>query len=68
MVGAEYQKDMPIGMSGLRRKGITNNDMCYHNIGAAASRPFGGTDGDYEDPTLASCDGWISTIPLYRQI
>ena len=33
--------------------------MNYHNIGAAASRPFGGTDSNYEDPALASVMGNI---------
>ena len=56
MVGAEYQKDIRTGFW-TSAKGITNNDMYYHNIGAAASRPFGGTDSKYEDPTLASVMG-----------
>ena len=56
MVGAEYQKDIRTGFW-TSAKGITNNDMYYHNIGAAASRPFGGTDSNYEDPTLASVMG-----------
>ncbi|WP_259297539.1 TonB-dependent receptor plug domain-containing protein [Segatella copri] len=56
MVGAEYQKDIRTGFW-TSAKGIINNDMYYHNIGAAASRPFGGTDSNYEDPTLASVMG-----------
>lgn len=53
MAGAEYQKDVRSGFW-TSAKGITNNDMGYHNIGVAASRPFGGTDSNYEDPSLAS--------------
>ena len=56
MVGAEYQKNIKSGFW-TSAKGITNNDMHYNNIGAAASRPFGGTDSDYEDPALASVMG-----------
>lgn len=53
MVGAEYQKNISSGFW-TSAKGITNNDMNYNNMGAAASRPFGGTDSNYEDPSLAS--------------
>ena len=56
MVGAEYQKNIRSGFW-TSAKGITNNDMYYNNIGAAASRPFGGTDSDYADPALASVMG-----------
>ena len=56
MVGTEYQKNIKSGFW-TSAKGITNNDMHYNNIGAAASRPFGGTDSDYEDPSLASVMG-----------
>lgn len=56
MVGAEYQKETKTGFW-TSAKGITNNDMHYNNIGAAASRPFGGTDSNYEDPALASVMG-----------
>ncbi len=58
MVGAEYQKETKTGFW-TSAKGITNNDMHYNNIGAAASRPFGGTDSNYEDPALASVMGNI---------
>ena len=51
--GAEYQKDVRSGFW-TSAKGITNNDMGYHNIGVAASRPFSGTDSNYEDLSLAS--------------
>ena len=56
MVGVEYQKNIKSGFW-TSAKGITNNDMHYNNIGAAASRPFGGTDSDYQDPSLASVMG-----------
>lgn len=64
-VGAEYQKDIRTGFW-TSAKGITNNDMYYHNIGAAASRPFGGTDSKYEDPTLASVMGNVD-YTLYNK-
>ena len=65
MLGAEYQKDIRTGFW-TSAKGITNNDMYYHNIGAAASRPFGGTDSKYEDPTLASVMGNVD-YTLYNK-
>ena len=65
MVGAEYQKDIRTGFW-TSAKGITSNDMYYHNIGAAASRPFGGTDSKYEDPTLASVMGNVD-YTLYNK-
>ncbi len=58
MVGTEYQKQIST-VFWTSAKGITNNDMHYNNIGAAASRPFGGTDSNYEDPALASVMGNI---------
>ena len=58
MVGTEYQKNIRSGFW-TSAKGITNNDMNYNNMGAAASRPFGGTDSNYEDPSLASVMGNI---------
>ena len=66
MVGAEYQKDIRTGFW-TSAKGITNNDMYYHNIGAAASRPFGGTDSKYEDPTLVSVMGNVD-YTLYNKL
>ena len=56
MLGTEYQKQVRTGFW-TSAKGITTNDMHYNNIGAAASRPFGGTDSNYEDPSLASVMG-----------
>ena len=40
--------------------------MYYDNIGATASRPFGGTDSTYEDPSLASVMGMID-YTLYNK-
>ena len=65
MVGAEYQKNIRTGFW-TSAKGITNNDMHYNNIGAAASRPFGGTDSNYEDPALASVMGNVDYTLLNR--
>ena len=56
MAGTEYQKNIRSGFWTSAR-GITNNDMGYDNIGAAAVRPYGGTDSSYEDPSLASVMG-----------
>lgn len=38
----------------VQSKGITSNDFGYHNIGAASTRPYGGTNSTYEDHALAS--------------
>ena len=65
MVGAEYQKNIRTGFW-TSAKGITNNDMYYNNIGAAASRPFGGTDSNYEDPALASVMGNVDYTLMNR--
>ena len=65
MLGAEYQKDIKTGFW-TSAKGITNNDNYYYGIGAAASRPYGGTDSNYEDPALASVMGGIDYSLLNR--
>ena len=65
MLGAEYQKDIRTGFW-TSAKGITNNGMYYHNIGAAASRPYGGTDSNYEDLALASVMGNIDYTLLNK--
>ena len=65
MVGAEYQKNIRSGFW-TSAKGITINDMYYNNIGAAASRPFGGTDSDYADPSLASVMGNVDYTLMGR--
>ena len=65
MAGAEYQKENQTGFW-TSAKGITNNDNYYYSIGAAASRPYGGTDSNYEDPALASVMGNIDYTLLNR--
>lgn len=65
MLGAEYQKNIRTGFW-TSAKGITNNGMYYHNIGAAASRPYGGTDSNYEDLALASVMGNIDYTLLNK--
>ena len=65
MAGAEYQKNIRSGFW-TSAKGITINDMYYNNIGAAASRPFGGTDSDYADPSLASVMGNVDYTLMGR--
>ena len=59
MLGAEYQKQTKTAFW-THAKGIATNDFGYNNIGAAASRPFGGTDSNYEDPSMASVMGDVS--------
>lgn len=49
----EYQKRRRTGFWTLV-KGFTTNEFGYHNLGAASTRPFGGTGSDYEAPALGS--------------
>ena len=56
MVGMEYQNEKQNGFW-TSAKGITTNEMSYYNIGAAASRPYGGTDSNYANFSLASVMG-----------
>ncbi len=56
MVGVEYQNEKQNGFW-TSAKGITTNEMSYYNIGAAASRPYGGTDSNYANCSLASVMG-----------
>ena len=65
MVATEYQKQTKTGFW-TQSLGITTNDMGYHNIGAASARPSGGTDSDYEDPSLASVMGSVDYTLLDR--
>lgn len=58
-VSGEYQKQVATGFW-VHAKGITSNEMGYDNLGAAASRPFGGTGSSYADPSLASVMGNVS--------
>ena len=59
VVGAEYLKQVRTGLW-VYAKGITTNDFSYNNIGAASSRPFGGTGSSYADPSLVSVMGSVS--------
>lgn len=43
-----------------RAKGITTNGFGYDNIGAASSRPYGGTESTYDDQSLASVMGNVA--------
>lgn len=52
-VSGEYQKQTATGFW-VHAKGITNNEFGYDNLGAAASRPYGGTGSSYADPSLGS--------------
>ena len=44
-------------------KGITSNVFGYDNLGAASTRPYGGTESTYEDQSLASVMGSITYKP-----
>ena len=59
MAGTEYQRQTGTGFW-THAKGITTNEFGYNNIGAAASRPFGGTGSSYEEQSLASVVGDVS--------
>lgn len=41
-------------------KGITSNVFGYENLGAASTRPYGGTESTYEDQSLASVMGSVT--------
>ena len=47
-------------------KGIPTNDFHYDNLGAAAVRPYGGTESTFEDQSLASVMGSFSYSLLDR--
>lgn len=49
-------------------KGIPTNDFHYDNIGATASRPYGGTESTYEDQALASVMGCITYELLNKYV
>ena len=49
-------------------KGIPTNDFYYDNIGATASRPYGGTESTYEDQALASVMGSITYELLNKYV
>lgn len=61
----EYQKQIHTAFW-VYAKGIPVNDMGYNNIGAAAVRPYGGTESTYEDQSLASVMGCVSYSLLDR--
>lgn len=61
----EYQKSRHTGFWTLV-KGFTTNEFGYHNLGAASTRPYGGTGSDYLDPSLASVMGTVSYELLKR--
>ncbi len=65
MAGAEYQKEKNRGFW-TSAKDITTNSMSYYNIGAAASRPYGGTDSNYEESSLASVMGSVDYTFMSR--
>lgn len=62
---AEYHKQTQTAFW-TASKGITTNAFGYDNIGAAASRPYGGTGSTYEDQSLASVMGNASYTLLDR--
>lgn len=49
-------------------KGIPTNDFHYDNIGATASRPYGGTESTYEGQALASVMGSITYELLNKYV
>lgn len=49
-------------------KGIPTNDFHYDNIGATASRPYGGTESTYEDQALVSVMGSITYELLNKYV
>lgn len=65
MLGVEYQKQITDGFW-TQANGLATNDMGYDNIGAASTRPYGGTDSNYADQSLASVMGEVSYTLLGR--
>lgn len=61
----EYQKSKRSGFWTLV-KGFTTNEFTYNNLGAGSIRPYGGTDSDYDDPSLGSVMGSVSYTLLDR--
>ena len=62
---SEYRKLKKTSF-GVYAKGIPTNDFHYDNLGAAAVRPYGGTESTYEDQSLASVMGSFSYSLLDR--
>lgn len=65
MAATEYQKQHNTGFW-VSAKGFTNNAFGYNNLGATASRPYGGTDSNDEEQALASMMGDIAYTYLTR--
>ena len=65
MAGTEYQRQKATGFF-AQAKGLTTNAFGYENIGATASRPFGGTESSYEEQSLASVMGDVSYSLMNR--
>ena len=61
----EYQKQVRTAFW-VYAKGIPTNSMGYDNIGAAAARPYGGTESTFEDQALASAMGSMTYSLLDR--
>lgn len=62
---SEYRKLKKTSF-GVYAKGIPTNGFHYDNLGAAAVRPYGGTESTYEDQSLASVMGSFSYSLLDR--
>ena len=65
LVSGEYQGGTNRGFWTTVR-GFTVNDFGYDNLGAASSRPYGGTGSSYESTRLASAIGSLSYTLLER--
>jgi TonB-linked SusC/RagA family outer membrane protein len=61
----EYQKSHRTAFWTLV-KGFTSNDFGYDDLGAASTRPYGGTGSSYEAPALASAMGSLAYTFLRR--
>lgn len=65
MAATEYSTQTVTGFFTTAR-GIANNYLGYDNMGAAASRPFDGTDSEYAQRRLVSIMGELSYTLLDR--
>lgn len=66
-VSSEYRK-LNKSAFWVYAKGIPTNDFHYDNIGATASRPYGGTESTYEGQALASVMGSITYELLNKYV
>lgn len=64
-VSGEYRK-LTNTAFWVQAKGIPTNGFHYDNLGAAASRPYGGTGSTYEEQKLASAMGNVAYTLLDR--